>query len=835
MSNLSTPTSSGERLSFYKLFSAKNYIVEIPIIQRDYAQGRASEQEVRASFLDALKQYLIQNLPNRDLDFVYGSLSKDGDSLRFIPLDGQQRLTTLFLLHWYLAQIANQADILRATLYKNNEKSLFRYETRPSSSEFCDALIGNDIDMSSLLKSGVDEKDSLSNTIQDRGWFHLTWINDPTIQSMLTMLDSIHSKFSGHPEFFLRLIDEENPIITFFFLDLKEFNLSDDLYIKMNARGKPLTDFENFKAKFEQFIDSVKSNLPRYLLDLGIKSDVDGHQYFVYKVDTNWADLFWSYRNNSTADETFDDELMNFIRLNIANHCLIENKDTKLQAIRLEKLFGNAGKLNQLSFIDYEELQCFTPDFVAFLIKILDILYRDGAVENGIKPYLNHNNYYSEETIFKKVISNTTTYPEKLRFYAFYRYLSSRKEEAGLIEWMRVIYNLTENTIIDSTDVYLSCLQSIDALSLKDESILVLLRENCDVAAFHPAQVLEEKIKAHLIAKSDEWSDYIIQIEKHLFFKGQIGFILNFSGILDFYRQRQDCTWNISEDQQYFSNFKVYADKGSHIFDLIKDSSSKIDYLWERAVLSKGMYFTSASYDRWNMLSTRVSRNNIDRDHSWKRLLRISVSSDRTWERRQSYVKAVFDDINFDSNQILKSLQSICNSSLNDANIEAWTKAFIKYKELFEGCKQGFIFKNEEIILLLNELQRNHYHSELNSRVFYLEFQSESKHFLPFGQLEYSQVKSSEDQPRAYLGPWGYKKKSYYIDIQFYDGEYLLNFYCEDFKKYPEALADIVIKNKFELQQDKNSYFYRWSGKNSKAVFKKIKDLCSDLMELVNE
>ena len=56
MSNLSTPTSSGERLSFYKLFSAKNYIVEIPIIQRDYAQGRASEQEVRASFLDALKQ-----------------------------------------------------------------------------------------------------------------------------------------------------------------------------------------------------------------------------------------------------------------------------------------------------------------------------------------------------------------------------------------------------------------------------------------------------------------------------------------------------------------------------------------------------------------------------------------------------------------------------------------------------------------------------------------------------------------------------------------------------------------------------------------------------------
>lgn len=135
-------------------------------------------------------------------------------------------------------------------------------ETRPSSSEFCDALMGNDIDMSALLKSGVDENDSLSKTIQDRGWFHLTWNNDPTIQSMLTMLDSIHAKFSGHPEFFPQLIDEENPIISFFFLDLKEFNLSDDLYIKMNARGKPLTDFETLRQSLSSLLILLKVCYP---------------------------------------------------------------------------------------------------------------------------------------------------------------------------------------------------------------------------------------------------------------------------------------------------------------------------------------------------------------------------------------------------------------------------------------------------------------------------------------------------------------------------------------------------------------------------------------------
>ena len=39
-------------------------------------------------------------------------------------------------------------------------------------------------------------------------------------------------------------------IITFDYIDIKsdEFKLTDELYKKMNSRGKPLTSFENFKA-----------------------------------------------------------------------------------------------------------------------------------------------------------------------------------------------------------------------------------------------------------------------------------------------------------------------------------------------------------------------------------------------------------------------------------------------------------------------------------------------------------------------------------------------------------------------------------------------------------
>ena len=145
-------TQSGERLSFFKLFSQKEYRIVIPIIQRDYAQGRKTSKEVRDNFLNALYGYLDEDKPNRDLDFVYGSLRKINGKTDFIPLDGQQRLTTLFLLHWYLYQISDN-DILKKEFKSNllkDDKSMFTYETRSSSSEFCDALMSTDIDFTNL-------------------------------------------------------------------------------------------------------------------------------------------------------------------------------------------------------------------------------------------------------------------------------------------------------------------------------------------------------------------------------------------------------------------------------------------------------------------------------------------------------------------------------------------------------------------------------------------------------------------------------------------------------------------------------------------------------------
>lgn len=78
--------------SFYEL--VMQFKVKIPILQRDYAQGREENTSICENFLKTLKNSILHD-KTINLDFIYGNV----DNGVFLPLDGQQRLTTLFLLH----------------------------------------------------------------------------------------------------------------------------------------------------------------------------------------------------------------------------------------------------------------------------------------------------------------------------------------------------------------------------------------------------------------------------------------------------------------------------------------------------------------------------------------------------------------------------------------------------------------------------------------------------------------------------------------------------------------------------------------------------------------
>ncbi|MGM4883092.1 DUF262 domain-containing protein [Rhizobium sp. 62_C5_N11_2] len=261
--------------------------IEIPIIQRDFAQGRQTIEvkRIRQSFLDVLKHALTGD-EEISLDFVYGD-TKEG---RFIPLDGQQRLTSLYLLHWYLAvrcRVSNE---------ERNFIKQFTYHTRFSSRDFCAKLAS----INPVLNAGP-----ISEWLQDQHWFAGSWRKDPTIQSMLVVLDDIQALFAevGDEACHVAwngLTSEANPSITFEILSLEEMGLTDELYIKMNSRGKPLTEFEHFKAQFEQVLKEFEEALPA-------TGEQSGHySEFTRKIDQDWADLIWPFRGeNDNADEEF--------------------------------------------------------------------------------------------------------------------------------------------------------------------------------------------------------------------------------------------------------------------------------------------------------------------------------------------------------------------------------------------------------------------------------------------------------------------------------------------------------------------------------------------------
>ena len=315
--------------------------IEIPLIQRDYVQGRVRDvgelanredeqsKKLKKKYIaererrDRFVEQLINALDNPEersitLTFVYGTLqTTNTNSSRhktsLIPLDGQQRLTTLFLLSWLL--IHKQTEASRALFAERGEfKNLFKglssfcYKTRPSSGAFCNSL---------MMETVRDAKGKISESLKEQSWFGDEWKLDPSVQAMLQMLDKFEECLAGKESSRLlgNLLDGKG--ISFDLLDMKDYQLTDGLYIKMNGRGKQLTEFENWKSEFIGFLEEkhsrvlytgiVKENLKRYVGDAPSLG-----KYFAYAIEHQWTDLFWKYCKEEIEKDKMDlDQLGN--------------------------------------------------------------------------------------------------------------------------------------------------------------------------------------------------------------------------------------------------------------------------------------------------------------------------------------------------------------------------------------------------------------------------------------------------------------------------------------------------------------------------------------------
>jgi hypothetical protein len=760
---------SGTTITFTQMLDEVGRI-EIPIIQRDYAQGRDSATEIRLQFLasifDTLSIHTQEHRKPLDLDFIYGSV--DGDSGgKFWPLDGQQRLTTLFLLHWYLAcQDGESEQFQRLVLIEG--KSRFTYETRRSSYEFFTALASHVVDLDGLPKPDR-LANALSSSIRDRTWFFLSWGLDPTIQSALSMLDAIDAQFRGHQGLFARILNIERPYITFQFLNLEEFGLSDELYIKMNARGKPLTAFENFKARFEQYVDGVCRNDTKEFHGRTVSLG----EYLARKIDTDWSDFFWQWCGADTS--RFDEQFVQFFRSMIS--VLLPIGRARGEKDKLSSMLETIRKGGFTpSFYQYAKLGCLDRTLVINLIDFMDTVCTQ---EKPFRAFLEDSSFYDERAVFGFALERLETrgaspkgltYQRAMMFFAWCLYLIKYKdnvESASLFDWLRVIHNLSENTRVERPTEFTDALFSIMDLSDHGDAIIAYLAEldeDKQISFFYAPQVREERIKAQLIQCSPEWRKALIRAEVHGYFKGQIEFLLDFSGVLGHFMEAGSCDWGEEEDHVFLGRFTDYLQRAEAVFDSsgLKHFS---DSRFERALLSKGDYLLPGR-------SNYSFLDNEDRDTSWKRLLRGAERANdpnRTTEKRTLLGGLL---ASLELNDIERSLAKIIDAAepTND-----WRWPFISHFQLIDYCAKRYIRRvSDDHIYLMKRIQMNGAHLEMWSYFLYWEHLHDSMDLYPFQKAEPVEGFSYSDEPSVRLEGMYCDDTAVRLNVTYRHGEYVL-------------------------------------------------------------
>lgn len=642
--------------TFWKLIS-ENYIT-IPMMQRDYAQGRAENKngkifQIRNNFLDAIIEAVENEAKSKNLDLVYGNKKHlDG----FVPIDGQQRLTTLFLLHWYLA--------MRSSNLKNFEIifTKFSYKTRTSSKDFCEAIAKSEF--------SIKDNDILSKKISNSPWFALSWIIDPTIKSMLVVLDAIHLKMKGknHSEFWMKLVNSERPPLTFQFFNMGYSGFPDSLYIKMNARGKQLTEFENFKAWFEEFIHPIVHD--------------DKTNEIANKFDNQWTDLFWKYRDAEKIDAQFINFIngiafvnnilwteSNLIKTNpvqdeygTLNDLYTENRDQALKYLRENEQYI-AKDVYRSSFD--------TLDKIEVLETSLDNLCKNESI---INPLLEEVGFWELNTsLFSQFITKTKEHKGISVFYAILRFLNKlhqlddENSKVQFKRFMRVIRNIVENATIDSNDSTKGALILIKELAENSVDIYLFLSRSEIKSGFAKDQVAEEVRKAKLIIENSnyEWEQAIITAESHKLLKGRIGFLLDY--VEPF------------EGQEKINKFIKYIRIANEFFaveivnkNLSDNSIDELNNSWlTRAILTCGEYS--------NIWSFGFKTN-------WKDILKQNKN-----ETISLFFKNVETYITAEPFAMLTAKKFIDNWLVeNEHSEKKWIYYFIKYEDMTQPGWEGY-------------------------------------------------------------------------------------------------------------------------------------------------
>lgn len=334
---------SGKMYSLSEIFRGENNKVVIPDLQRDYCWPEHNLVEPFVRSLIEMSKELMGEEQDLTMGLIYGYYDRLAPE-HLQLCDGQQRLTTLFLMIGVIFRRLGGKefqDLLMSDfeLNEDDHEPYLQYAIRESSLYFLS-------DLTYYYFLGKGERIENVDSVRSQPWFLSNYRLAPTVNSILSATEMIEGILKGWSQ---EQLSAFGSFITtklkFLFYDMGNRENGEETFVLINTTGEPLSPTQNLKPL------------------------VIEHNKNVANVACRWEEMetwFWQNRHKTGTDypHTADEGMecfFNVVRLLYSKsedeaYKAIEASDTfPYKEIGFEQIYDAFKVYNELTDMDFSE------------------------------------------------------------------------------------------------------------------------------------------------------------------------------------------------------------------------------------------------------------------------------------------------------------------------------------------------------------------------------------------------------------------------------------------------------------------------------------------------
>lgn len=431
--------------------NADNSKIVIPDLQRDYCWGTTGN--LVNDFVSNLFKHFEESQVNSEkepedliMGLIYGYYEKERPYLQLC--DGQQRLTTLYMLLGLLNMMSGEKNTFKRLLisdfeyeYDDQEPTLL-YAIRDSSLYFLSDLV-----CKFFINSNYDwhSEETPKEFVKKQPWWFHEYETDPTIMNILEALNEITSLLKSKSNVidvvkFGEFIVQH---LLFVYYNMGSRKDGEETFVIINTTGEPLTSTENLKPLM---VTHGTTDSEEWKRRSAIWEKIDNY--------------FW--RNRPNGDDTSDAGMKEFLRLVIGVYDIKDEDYYQLltdenYTFPIEKTWNNISGKSALVVDSMDEL------YQIFTMLNEDAKYREAlaycsllSLSNPLKPFSvkkNLNEYFILLPVLRYCVKyKNATSLDIIRVYTFFenlaRYTPIASSNDNILHAIKAIDEMPSSDII---------------------------------------------------------------------------------------------------------------------------------------------------------------------------------------------------------------------------------------------------------------------------------------------------------------------------------------------------------------------------------------------------